>query len=346
MRAILLLWLASAALADQVDRLVEEEMQKQRIPGAAVAVLRDGRPVKIRGYGLANIEHNVPATAESVFKIGSISKQFIAAGVLILLSDGKLGLDDSIARYLEDAPAAWKAITLRQLLSHTSGIVREGPAFEGLKAQPDIDVIRSAYSRSLVFAPGQKWQYCNVCYFALAEVITRASGAPWPAFLEERIFGPLGMTVTRVTSWIDIVPHRSGGYLWREGAHRNADLLVAVRPSGALLSTVLDLAKWDAALYTDRPLASAIKEQMWTPIPLNDGSTHDYGLGWAVGRLKQHRYVGHGGSLTGFRSHYLRFGESKLSVIVLTNEGAAKPEVIAERVALSYLEAAVSTPLP
>ncbi len=339
MRLLLLLCLAALAFADEVDRLVEEELQKQHIPGAAVAVLRDGRPVKVRGYGLANVEHQVPATAESVFKIGSISKQFIAAGILVLVGDGKLSLDHSIARYLEDAPAAWKPITLRQLLSHTSGILREGPAFEGLRAKPDIEVIRSAYSRPLVFTPGEKYQYCNVCYFALAEVITRVGGSPWPAFLEERIFRPLSMSNTRTTSFFEIVPHRSGGYQWRDGAWRNADLLVAVRPSGALLSTVLDLAKWDAALSTDRPLGAAIKEQMWTPIRLNSGQTYDYGFGWTIGRLQDHRYVGHGGSLTGFRSHYLRFAESKLSVVILTNEDAARPNVIAERVAAHYLEA-------
>jgi CubicO group peptidase (beta-lactamase class C family) len=323
-----------------VDRLVEEEMQKQHIPGAAVAVLRDGRPVKARGYGLASIELNAPATAESVFKIGSISKQFIAAGVLVLLGEGKVALDDSIAKYLEDAPEAWKPITLRQLLSHTSGILREGPAFEFLRTKPDIGVIRSAYARPLEFAPGEKWQYCNVCYFALAEVITRVSGTAWPAFLEERIFRPLGMTATRATSTFDIVSHRVRGYDWRDGVYRNSDLQVAVRPSGALLSNVLDLAKWDGALYTERPLAGAIKEQMWSPIRLNSGGTHNYGFGWETGVFQGRRYVGHGGSLAGFRSHYMRFPDSKLSVIVLTNLDGARPNVITQRVAGQYLEEA------
>ena len=146
--------------------------------------------------------------------------------------------------------------------------------------------------------------------------------------------------LTRATSTFDIVSHRVRGYDWREGVYRNSDLQVAVRPSGALLSNVLDLAKWDGALYTERPLAGAIKEQMWSPIRLNSGSTHNYGFGWETGVFQGRRYVGHGGSLAGFRSHYMRFPDSKLSVIVLTNLDGARPNVITQRVAGQYLEEA------
>ena len=338
MRCWALLLLAGLLGADDADKIVEQEMERQHIPGAAVAVLRDGRVVKARGYGWSNVELKTPATAESVFKIGSVSKQFIASGILILMQDGKLALDDRIAKYLEDAPAWWREVTLRRLLSHTSGIIREGPAFNILLAQPDIDVVRSAYSRPLDFPTGEKYQYCNVCYFALAEVITRLGGKPWPKFLEERLFTPLAMTATRTTAHYDLVPHRASGYTWENGTHSNVYPQLAVRPSGALLSTVIDLAKWDAALYGDTPLREATKKEAWTPVRLNNGSTYGYGLGWTIGESKGHAYVSHGGALAGFKAHFTRYTRDRLSVIVLTNLDQAVPGPIADRLGAHYLE--------
>lgn len=337
--AILLLLSGIFATADEVDRIVREEMARQHIPGASIAVLRDGRIVKVQGYGVANLELNTPANAESVYRIGSVSKQFIAAGILLLQQDGKLSVDDKIGRFLEDAPAAWSGITLRHLMSHTSGIVREGPAFSPLRVQPDIDVVRSAYPLPLAFPTGEKWQYCNVCYFALAEVVSRVSGKPWPRFLNDRVFVPLGMNSTRTTTNDNLVPNRAGGYSWENGLFRNAPSLLAVRPSGALLSNVIDLAKWDAALYATSPLTEATRQLSWTKIRLNNGKTYDYGLGWTVEDFDGRRVVGHGGALSGFKSHFLRFLDDRLSVIVLVNENQATPEPIARRIAAVYLGA-------
>src|SRR5262245_36358247 len=154
MRWTCLFLFCTLASADQADRIMEEEMQKQHIPGAAVAVLRDGRPIKLRGYGLASLEHSVPATAESVFKVGSIGKQFVAAGILILANEGKLSLDDSIRKYLEDAPPSWQPVNFRRLLSHTSGIIRNAPLFDHLKVSPLADMVRSTYDRPLDFPTG------------------------------------------------------------------------------------------------------------------------------------------------------------------------------------------------
>jgi CubicO group peptidase (beta-lactamase class C family) len=337
-RIFLLLSISTLVFADQADRIVEEEMQKQHIPGAAVAVLRDGRPIKLRGYGVANLEHNVPATAESVFKVGSIGKQFVAAGILLLVKDGKLSLDDSITKYLEDAPAYWQPVNFRRLLSHTGGIVRNGPIFDHLKVAPVIDVVRSAYPSPLQFPVGEKWQYCNVCYFAAAEVITRLSGKPWTDFLQERLFQPLGMQATRPTSFSDVVPHRAGGYEWRDGAWHNVDIMLPVSPSGGQLSTVIDLAKWDAALYTDNPLPAALKAEMWKPTPLNSGRDYGYGLGWELGNFRGHKYVRHTGSLTGFQGHLVRFVDDKLSIIVFANEARSRAAAIANRLAEHYLD--------
>jgi CubicO group peptidase (beta-lactamase class C family) len=336
--AILLLLLQTTAVrADKVDDYVKAEMRKQRIPGLSLAVVKEGKVVKAEGYGLANVEHNVPARPETVYKIASVSKQFIATGIMLLVQEGKIGVDDKVGKYLEGTPESWKSITIRHLLTHTSGIVREGPGFDPFKDQKDFDVIKSAYPSPLRFTTGEKYEYCNVGYFSLAEIISRISGKPWSDFLNERVFAPLGMTATRPTSYSAIVPNRAGGYEWKNDKMQNAGEYVAVRPSGAFLSTALDLAKWDAALYTDAILRHATREQMWTPVKLNSGATYPYGFGWSLEPLGKHRRVDHGGSLPGFRSYFMRLPDDKLSIIVLTNSGSANPGGIARGVAAIYL---------
>jgi len=337
-----LVFASTIALADPADKIVEEEMQKQHIPGVSVAVLKDGRPLKMRGYGIADLENDVPATAESVYKVGSIGKQFVSAGILILASEGKLSLDDSVTKYLTDAPETWKPVTFRRLLSHTGGITRNSPIFDYLKVLPVSDWVKATYPVPLDYPTGEKWQYCNVCYFAAAEVITRISGKPWTDFLDERIFKPLHMTATRSTTFYDIVPHRAGGYQWmpETGTYRNLDIQLVVSPSGGQLSTVIDMAKWDAALNTDKPIPAAMKAEMWKPIKLNSGKDYNYGLGWELSQIKGHKTVGHTGSLTGFQDHIVRVLDDKLTVIVFTNENRVRPAAIANRLAEYYLDPA------
>jgi D-alanyl-D-alanine carboxypeptidase len=334
---LLLLLQTTAVRADKVDDYVKAEMQKQRIPGISLAVVKEGKVIKAEGYGLANVEHNIPARPETVYKIGSVSKQFIATGIMLLVQDGKISLDDKVVKYLDGTPEAWSGITIRHLLTHTSGIVREGPGFDPFKDQKDIDVIKTAYSLPLRFAPGEKYDYCNVGYFSLAEIITRTSGKSWGDFMNERVFAPLGMTATRPTSFSAIVPNRADGYDWRNDKMHNAAEFIAVRPSGAFLSNVLDLAKWDAALYTDAILKQSTREQMWTPFKLNSGATHPYGFGWSLEPLGNHRQVNHGGTLSGFRSHFSRLPDDKLSIIVLTNSSSANPSSIVRGVAAIYI---------
>jgi CubicO group peptidase (beta-lactamase class C family) len=332
----LLMVFVAAASADAVDDYLRAEMANQRLPGIAVAVLRDGKPVSVRTLGLANIELNVPVTRDTVFKIGSVSKQFIATGVMLLVRDGKVRLDDPVTKYFEDAPAAWKAITLRQLLTHTSGLVRESPGFDGLKVQSDADVIRKAYDVPLQSAPGEKWAYCNLGYFILAETIHRVSGQSWPQFMAERVFEPLSMTATRTTDTLDIVPHRANGYLYRDNEQHNVGPLLALRPSGAFLSTIADLMKWEAALRAGVVLSKDEQAQMLTPATLTDGSATQYALGWMVDDVGGHRRVHHGGTLPGFRAEYSRYDDS-LGVIVLVNADSARTDAMAVEVANHYL---------
>lgn len=334
---VLLLTLTSAVHADNVDDYVKREMERQHVPGVSVLVIKDGKIVKSEGYGLANVELNVPARPDTVYKIGSVSKQFIATGILLLVQDGRIGLDDNVSKFLEGTPETWKTITIRHLLTHTSGIVREAPGFDALKIQKDADVIKTAYALPLRFAPGEKYEYCNVGYFSLAEIISKVSGKPWPDFLHERVFAPLGMTATRTTNMIDMVPNRANGYVWRDGKLQNASIYFAVRPSGAFLSTVVDLAKWDAALDSGKVLKQATLDQAWTPVKLNNGTTHAYGFGWELAPIAGHKRVNHGGSLPGFRAQLSRFVDDRITVIVLTNGDNANAGGLANGVANFYI---------
>jgi CubicO group peptidase (beta-lactamase class C family) len=335
---------AVSARADKVDDYIRAEMEKQHVPGVSVAVIKKLKPIKAEGYGLANIELNVAATPGTVYKIGSVSKQFIATGIMLLAQDGKISLDDPISKYLDATPDTWKPITIRHLLTHTSGIVREAPGFDPLKIQPDADVIKTAYSLPLRFAPGDKYEYCNVGYFSLAEIIHKVSGKPWDEFLGERIFAPLKMNSTRTTTVTDLVANRANGYFWNNAKYENASIYFALRPSGAFLSTILDLAKWDAALATGQILKQASLDQMWTPVKLNDGSTYAYGFGWLLDPVEGHKRVHHGGSLPGFRSEIARFVDDKVTVIVLTNGDNANAGGIARGVANFYIKGLIPAP--
>jgi D-alanyl-D-alanine carboxypeptidase len=334
---VLLLTATVAARADKVDDYVKAEMQKQHVPGLSLAIIKDGKIIKVEGYGLANVELSVPAGPETVYKIGSVSKQFIASGIMLLIQEGRVSLDDKISKFLEGTPATWKEITVRHLLTHTSGIVREAPGFDPFKIQNDADVIKTAYPLPLRFAPGEKYEYCNVGYFALAEIIRKVTGKQWGDYLNERLFLPLEMNATRTTTMTEIVQNRANGYVWRDGKLRNANIYFALRPSGAFLSSVLDLAKWDAALYTDRILKQSVRDQMWSPVKLNNGASHPYGFGWQLDTVGGHRRVHHGGSLPGFRAALARFVDDKLTVVVLTNGDNANPSAIALGVADLYI---------
>lgn len=336
--ALVLLLLSITSLrADETDDLVKAEMQKQRIPGLSLAIVREGKIVKAAGYGLANVELNVPAAPQTVYKIGSVSKQFIAAGILLLVQENKISLDDRIGKFLEGTPETWKEITVRHLLTHTAGIVREAPGFDPLKIQTDADVIKTAYALPLIFAPGERSEYSNTGYFALAEIIRKASGKPWEDYLSERLFTPLAMNDTRATTVTEIVQNRADGYVLTNNKLQNAANFIALRPSGAFLSSVLDLAKWDAALYTDKILASSVREQMWSPVKLNNGKTHDYGFGWYLDAVGGRKLARHGGSLPGFRAEFVRFTGDKISIIILANGDNSNLGPIALKVANHYI---------
>jgi CubicO group peptidase (beta-lactamase class C family) len=335
---VLLLVAPVVAQADKTDDFVRGELKRQNIPGLSLVVIKDGAIVKAEGYGVANIKLKTPAKPETVYKICSVSKQFIATGIMLLVQQGQLSLDDPVSKYLEGTPATWQPITIRHLLTHTSGLVREAPGFDPFKIQSDADVIKSAYPLPLRFAPGEKWEYGNTGYFALAEIIRKVAGQPWIEFMSDKMFGPTGMKTTYPTNTKVKVLNLAQGYVDNEKL-LDANYWPAVRPSGAFLSTVLDLAKWDAVLYTDKILSDSTRRQMWTPVTLNNGSSHPYGFGWELASFRGRRLVHHGGGMPGFRSEFARFVDDRLTIIFLANLDDVDRDSILYGLAALYLTA-------
>jgi CubicO group peptidase (beta-lactamase class C family) len=306
--------------------------------------------VKAQGYGLANVEHQVPVKPETIFQSGSLGKQFAATAVMMLVEAGKLALDDPITRYFDAAPAGWRDITVRHLLTHTSGI----KDWEGEK---DIDYRRDYSEEQLAkvamglppdFRPGTQWSYSNTGYVLLGILIHKVSGQFYGDFLHDRVFEPLGMTTARVINEADIVPNRAAGYQLVEDKLKNQDWVapsVNTTADGSLYLTVLDLAKWDAGLRADRLLGPGGLQQMWTPVRLANGSSYPYGFGWGIDEQRGRRLIEHGGSWQGFRAAINRYVESGLTVIALANLAQAQPEAIASGVA-GVLEASLALPDP
>lgn len=336
----LILSQAVSAETDKVDEYIQAEVEKQRIPGLSIAVVKNGEVIKARGYGFANLELKVAATAETIYQSGSVGKQFTAAAVMLLVEEGKIGLDDRITKYFEGAPEAWKDITVRHLLTHTSGIKNYNPLdFNYRLDYTENDLFKRAASFTLDFHPGEKWSYSNTGYVLLGIIIRKASGKFYGDFLSQRVFKPLGMTTARVITEEDIVMNRADGYRLVKGELKNQRYVspsLNTTADGSLYLTVLDMAKWDAALYGEKLLKKSSLDEMWSPTRLASGKTQNYGFGWAMGDRRGHRIIEHGGAWQGFTTHIARFVDDKLTVIVLTNLAGANPTRIAHQVAGLY----------
>jgi CubicO group peptidase (beta-lactamase class C family) len=338
---------------DAVDATVHAEMDAQHLPGVAIAVVRGGDVAFAKGYGLASMELGAPVTPETVFCIGSLTKQFTAAAVLQQVEAGRLDLNMPIVRYVRriaDFAQAefrrdWERITVRQLLSHTSGLKRDPVMFRPTEnlLPPDYIPVLYAWARQdftpsdlvaqmvalpLDFAPGEKMSYSNAGYTLLGMLVERVAGVAYPEYLRTRLFEPAGMSPATRLVEEDVLPGFATGYTWAGDGWRRGGYINPTRDQGAgsLVSTVLDLARWDAALYGDAVLTAASRAAMWTPAVLADGTRLPYGLGWALGERCDaagfvHRWVGHGGMWGGFTAFLLRLPAEGLTVIVLTNLG-------------------------
>jgi CubicO group peptidase (beta-lactamase class C family) len=325
-----------AVRADQVDKYLKLQMQEHRIPGLTLKIIRDGKAIKTAAYGLANVELNVPTGPETVFEIGSITKQFTAAGILMLAQEGKLSVDDKISKYLKDTPKAWANVTIRHLLTHTSGI-KSYTGLDGFQIWRHLtqeQFITAIGKEPMEFQPGDSWKYCNTGFNLLGYIIENVSGKNYWEFMGERVFRPLGMQATTRRLYSLVIPNRASGYEQTNHVWMNRDTdLTEVFSAGAIASTAGDLAKWSVALDGDRLLNAASKAQMWTPVKLNDGKTRKYGFGWNVDTLEGHKNIGHGGSTSGFSASIQRFPDDHLAVIILSNTDEEIATTLAKKVA-------------
>ena len=333
----------------KVDSVVHEAMASQKIPGVAVAVIRGSQTILAKGYGLANVEHRVPVTTQTIFQSGSVGKQFTSTAVMQLVEAGKIRLDDPIAKYLPDAPATWRDITIRHLLTHTSGIPDyTTDAFDYRRDYTEDELVKLAYAVTLEFPAGSRWNYSNTGYVLLGAIIRKAGGRFYGDHLAEHVFKPAGMTTARVITEQDIVPNRAAGYQLVKGELKNQDWVSPVlntTADGSLYLSLDDMIAWDRALRAGKLLQAESWKTAYDPVRLRSGNRYPYGFGWAVDSAGGQQRIGHGGGWQGFRTHIDRYQGDDVTVIVLANLGEADATGIARRIA-SALNPALQPPEP
>ena len=347
----------SGTALGQIDEFVAAQMTRQHLPGLTLVVTRNGVPVLEKGYGMADIASATPAKAQTIYRIGSISKQFAAAAVLLLQQDGKLTLDQHFAQFFPVVPPAWQDITIRQLLQHTAGLQRDfqdylAPYYDPTRTYTADELAQAMSSIPLQSAPGAAHSYSNIGYYMIGLLIERVSGKPYADFMRERMFAPLGMDTAAMLTAAPVPGVTAAGYDWNGVAWVRGD---AINPGddgaeGALRMSAQDLAKWDAALNADRILSKASRDLLWTPARLNDGSTVPYGLGWVLDSVNNLPYVWHNGQVNGFHSQLERHADQGLTIIVLCNLTDGRSEHIAagvaERIDATLAPKIVSDPQP
>ncbi len=317
-------------LTEKIDRLFAGYAGWQ--PGAAVLVIRNGAPVFKKAYGLANLEANLPVDTQTNFRLASVSKQFTAMCIMLLVERNKLTYETSLQELFPDFPNYGRDITVRQLLQHTSGLIDYEDLIPDTATVQvlDRDVLGMMMAQdSTYFKPGEKFRYSNTAYAILAMIVEKLSGQSFAQFLAQNIFAPVGMKNTiAYEKGVAEVVHRAMGYRVVNGAAIFSDqsLTSAVLGDGGIYSSVEDLFQWDQILYTNQLVSAATLAQAFTPGTLNDGTKTTYGFGWYVEEYRGHQRVRHSGSTCGFRNELQRYPEDQLTVIILTNR--AEPEVV------------------
>lgn len=313
-----------AALVARLDALFAKAYPADE-PGAAVIVQRDGETILRKGYGMANLELEIPVEPDMVFRLGSITKQFTAVAVMMMVEEGKLRLDAPITEYLPDFPLKGKRITVENLLHHTSGI-KGYTEMDTFRAVSKLDktvgeMVAFFRDEPFEFEPGTEFRYSNSGYFLLGAILEKVSGKTYARLIEERIFRPLGMSHSYYDRPETLIPRRASGYAGGKGSYRNADYISMTLPyaAGSLASSVDDLALWDASLYGDRLLSAASRRRLWTAGVLADGRGTHYGYGWGLFRAGKHEVVWHNGGIDGFSTSAIRLPEEKVFVALLSN---------------------------
>ena len=314
------------------------------VPGASVLVLRNGKVAFEKTYGLADLESGTPATPQTNYRLASVTKQFTAAAIMILEQRGALSYDDPISRHLASLPPWAERVTIRQLLTHTSGMIDyEDLSPEGAKKQVlDRDVLRLLEKEDRTyFEPGSSYRYSNTGYAFLALIVEKASGKSFATFLRDEIFQPLGMNATVAhQEGISTISHRAYGYTWTANGWTRTDQSVtsAVLGDGGIYSSVRDLIRWDRALQTSSLLSPETWKLAFTPVTATDDPSTRYGFGWRISDHRGHRTLWHSGESRGFRNVLIRFPDNDLTVVVLTNRNDPLPRYLALAIADLFLD--------
>lgn len=335
---------AASAPADRVDDYVARQMTLNHVPGIAVAIVRDGKIVKMKGYGQANLEWRQPVTADTAFPLASSTKPFTGMLMMRLQEEGKLNLSDSVAKYITDAPASWRPVTLRHLVDHSSGIPGNIPG-----AGKTLDeFVAAAKALPLAHAPGASSEYGIAGYIVLSKVIEVASGMPYTQALKHYVTGPLGLhadfeysTGTPDMRGTELVPQRAGVYEWSDGRFKNFNFHYGPLSydAGGLLASASDLAKLALALDGGKFLRKASVAEMWRAERLGNGGMNGFGVGWVVREINGRKTVGHSGGPA--LADILRYPDERMTFIVLTNGKSLYP-YLAQGVSELYLPPVVA----
>ena len=332
-------------ITSKVDEYMKAVLQVDGFSGT-ILVARDGKPIVSRGYGMANIELNVPNTPEKIFRLGSITKQFTGMAIAMLQERGKLSVSDPMCNYFTDCPDIWKPITIKHLLTHTSGITNY-TAFPDFAKTTVMPVTTTAMAdrlkkEKLEFVPGEKMSYSNSGYFLLGNIIEKVSGKSYEDFLQENIFTPLGMKQSGYDDPLRIIPNRAAGYQKQAGKVINASYTDMSVPyaAGSLYSSTGDLLTWDQALYTEKLVTKKALDEIFTPWKGDAG----YGFGWGIGKRFERRQISHGGGIYGFATQIARFPDDRVTVIVLSNVQSAPAGNIANNLSAIVFGAAYEIP--
>jgi CubicO group peptidase (beta-lactamase class C family) len=323
-----------------VDSLANAVIKQGPVAGLSIAVLRGRDTVVMKGYGFADIEHDVPATAQTVHRIGSVTKQFTSAAIMQLVEQGKISLDDEITKYLTGYPTHGRKILVRHLLNHTSGI----PSYTDVGARfgrrmrqdlPHDSLLAIVKDDSLQFEPGEHFYYNNTGYYMLGMIIERVTGRPYADYVKDKLAAPLGLTSTLYCSTAPIIKHRAQGYGRGPNGLVNADFISMGLPyaAGSLCSTAGDLVKWSRALASGKVVSPASYAAMITPVKLTSGRPMSYGFGLVADTLGKHRVIEHGGGINGFISQLSHYPDDSLTIAVLANTAPAPSSELAENIA-------------
>lgn len=331
-----------------IDEYIQTTMTKNQIPGLSVAVVQEGEPVLVKGYGLANLEHSVPATEHTVYEIASVGKTFTATVTMMLVEEEVISIDKPITDYLNHPPLAWQSVTIKHILSHQSGI----PSYTDVPNYWEItrldlskpEILALVTDLPLKFSPGEFSAYDNTGYYLLGLMLEKVTGQSYGDLLQERIFTPLAMNATVMNHPRDIVLHRAAGYRLPNTQLINKPYYSpsVTYSAGGQISSVEDMVKWEQALYNATLLKSSTLDMMWTSHPPNQGDDWQKlkcvaGLGWWVLNYEDRRVVGHNGSILGFASNITRFIDDKITVIIFCNlDKISRPDAIAKEIAGYY----------